>query len=407
MGRPRIQHSDEAGERAAAVTTSYGGPVRSKAVGLGEIAAVFVRLGVTAFGGPAAHIAMMRREVVQQRQWEDERTFLDLVGLTALLPGPNSTELAIELGRRRGGRRGLIVAGAAFILPAVLIVTAIAWAYERVRSTSELVDLRTGILPVVVAIIAHAAWKLGRTAVRSVLTGAVAVLATVAAALDVHELVILAAGAVSTFAWAHRRRAHDAAAVVPLLAAALAAPLQRSATTPDVGLVTLWWSFLRIGATLFGSGYVLVAMLESEFVDRLGVLSSAQLLDAVAIGQVTPGPVFTTATFIGYLLEGLPGAAVASAAIFLPAFVLVAALGGPLERWLRRPAARALLDGLNAAAVGLIVAAAWSLIGPGIDGVLGVVLAAGSLIVLALTDINPTWLIAVGLAVGLAQLVTG
>lgn len=351
---------------------------------------MFLRLGATAFGGPAAHVALMRRELVDRRGWETEQTFVDLVGLTALLPGPNSTELAIELGRRRAGRWGLVVAGAAFILPAAAIVLGIAWAYERYGTRPAVVDLRAGLLPVVVAIVGHATWKLGRTAVTTVLWGAVALVAAALFLVDVPELLLLAGGALVGLATVVGVRRPPP----PMLAVAV------------LPLWDLWWSFLRIGATLFGSGYVLVAFLQAEFVDRRLLLSPQELLDAVAIGQVTPGPVFTTATFIGYLLGGVGGATVASVAIFLPAFLLVAVLGGFLERQLQRPPVRAALDGVNAAAVGLLVGVVVDLVDEGIESVVAAVVAGASLVVLLRwASVNPTWLLAGGAILGLLGVV--
>ncbi|MGH8999283.1 MAG: chromate efflux transporter [Acidimicrobiia bacterium] len=362
---------------------------------LTEIALLFGRLGATAFGGPAAHIALMRREVIERRRWESEQTFLDLIGLTALLPGPSSTEMAIELGRRRAGRPGLVVAGMSFILPAAAIVGTLAWLYERYGTTAAADDLRRGILPVVVVIVAQAVWKLGGAAFGGALTAVVAGAACGAFLAGVNELVIIAAGAILTYAAAHPSLmgGHGLFAL-PLAQAASAAG--------DTGLVQLFWSFLRIGATLFGSGYVIVAYVDAEFVDRLGVLTSQQLLDAVSIGQVTPGPLFTTATFVGFLTGGAVGAAVASVAIFLPAFLLVAALGGTLDRVIRHPATRAAFDGLNAAAVGLIAGVCIELAGDGISDALGVVLATAAALVLLSTRLNPTWLVGAGAVAGLA-----
>lgn len=372
---------------------------------LGEVAGVFLRLGATAFGGPAAHVALMRRELVDRRGWETEQTFVDLVGLTSLLPGPNSTELAIELGRRRAGRLGLVVAGAAFIVPAALIVGVIAWAYERYGARPAVVDLRDGLLPVVVAIVAHATWKLGRTAVTGPLTAVLAVGAAVLFLLDGSELLLLAVGGLVAFVVHHVRRPPPLAAWPLLLLGGPSTSEGAGASVGELGLAELWWSFLRIGATLFGSGYVLVAFLDAEYVQRLGVLTPQHLVDAVAVGQVTPGPVFTTATFVGYLTSGVGGAVVASIAIFLPAFLLVAALGSLIERQLRRPAVRATLDGINAAAVGLIAGVTVTLVDDGIESVVAVAMAVVALAVLLRTTLNPTWLVVAGAILGLTGIV--
>jgi chromate transporter len=375
---------------------------------LGELTALFARLGVTAFGGPAAHVALMHREVVERRRWEDEQTFIDLVGLTALLPGPNSTELAIELGRRRAGTPGLVAAGVAFIVPAAVIVGFLAWAYTEYGDTPEAVDLRYGILPVVVGIIAHATWKLGSTAARTPLLLAVATGGLALFLAGVHELVVLALGALVVGAWGNRQRLPPVTpALLPLLPLRLGGTGSATSGGDELGLVQLFWSFLRIGALLFGSGYVIVAFLDAELVERLGVLTPTELLDAVTIGQVTPGPVFTTATFIGYLLAGPAGAVVATVAIFLPAFLLILALGRYVEPLLRQPTVRPVLDGLNAAAVGLIAGAAIRLADAGISDPLTAGLALGALLLLLRTAISPTWLIAGGALVALGRIVLG
>lgn len=367
-----------------------------------EVATVFVWLGATAFGGPAAHIGLMHRELVERRRWVEESTFLDLVGITALLPGPNSTELAIELGRRRAGTTGLVAAGVAFITPAAVMVGLLAWAYTRYTDTAGIADVRYGILPVVVAVIAHATWQLGRRAVTGPLTGVVALGAAGAFLAGVHELLILVIGAAATGLWVNRHRlARGTAALVPWGLAGAPSPV----TTSDLGLLGLFGSFLRIGALLFGSGYVIVAFLRAEFVERLGLITAQQLLDAVAIGQVTPGPLFTTATFVGYLVHGPAGAVVATVAIFLPAFVLIAALGRFIGPLLRSRVARPVLDGVNAASVGLIAGVAGQLAGDAVVDVLTGAAAVGALAVLLSTKVSATWLLLAGVGVGLLHAV--
>jgi chromate transporter len=319
----------------------------SRAGRLRELLAVFGTLGVIGFGGPAAHIALMRREVVDRRHWLTDQQMLDLVGITNLIPGPNSTEMAMHVGRLRAGGIGLVVAGLAFILPAAAIVLAMAWAYVTYGSTPTGHALLYGIKPVVVAIIASALVAFGRTALR----GPLRVVAAVATALlwlaGVNELVLMAAGALLV-AGVRLGTRHPWAAVGIVLPAATA--------VASVNLLTLGAVFLKAGALLYGSGYVLLAFLRGDLVERLGWLTDAQLLDAVAIGQVTPGPLFTTATFVGYVLAGLPGALVATVAIFAPAFVFVALVGPLAERVRKRPVTAALLDGVNAAALGLMAA---------------------------------------------------
>lgn len=312
-----------------------------------ELVAVFGTLGVIGFGGPAAHIALMRREVVERRRWLSDQQLIDLVGITNLIPGPNSTEMAMHVGRLRAGGIGLVVAGLAFILPAAAIVLALAWAYVTFGETPTAEALLYGIKPVVVAIVAAALWAFARTAVAGPLRMAVAVVAALLWVIGVNELVLLAAGALLVAA-ARLKTARPWAAVGIVLPMATA--------TASVDLLTLGAVCLKAGALLYGSGYVLLAFLRGDLVERLGWLTDAQLLDAVAIGQVTPGPLFTTATFVGYVLAGIPGAVVATVAIFLPAFVFVAAIGPIADRIRDRPLTAALLDGVNAAAIGLMAA---------------------------------------------------
>ncbi len=301
---------------------------------LREVALLFLKLGFIGFGGPAAHIAMMRHEVVERRHWLSETEFLDLLGAVNLIPGPSSTELAIHIGFRQCGWPGLIIAGTCFILPASCMVTGLAWAYVRYHSLPQLAWLMLGIKPVVIAIVFRALWKLCRASLKTWELRITALAALLMTALGVQQ-------------------------IVTLLCCGLAIPALRSRSSlfilsvQPATLGGLFLVFAKIGAIVFGSGYVLLAFLQADLVDRLHWLTSAQLLDAVAVGQVTPGPVFTTATFIGYLLAGLPGAAVATLAIFLPGWVLVA-LSGPIVPRLRRSRfAGAFLDGVTAGSIGL------------------------------------------------------
>ena len=319
---------------------------RRTAPALLELARLFLKLGTLGFGGPAAHIAMMEDEVVRRRGWLSRERFQDLVGATNLIPGPNSTEMAIHVGQERAGWRDLVAAGVCFIAPAFLIVLACAWAYTRYGTLPAAEGLLRGVKPVIIAIVLQALWGLGRTATRTRLLAAVGLLALAAVAAGLHELaVIFGAGAlVALVAWTRsgsgRGRANGLLAL-PLGAAGLAAP---TAGVAPFGLASLFLVFLKIGSVLFGSGYVLLAFLRADLVVRRGWLTEGQLLDAVAVGQITPGPVFTTATFVGYLLGGFWGAAVATVGIFLPAFVFVA-LSGPLVPRIRRsPVAGAFLD---------------------------------------------------------------
>ena len=368
--------------------------------GLRDVALVFLKLGTTAFGGPAVHIAMMEDEVVRRRRWLTREEFLDYLGATNLIPGPNSTELAIHIGRARGGWPGLMVAGLAFILPATLIVGLIAWAYVRYGTVPEAGAILYGIKPVVLAIVAQALWSLGRTALKTTTLAVLGAAAVVAAAAGIHELLILAAAAAIMMAGVAARHV---AAAVPLFiadAAGLSAQAFAAGAPPSFGLWPLFLVFAKAGGLLFGSGYVLLAFLRADLVERLHWLTEFQLLDAIAIGQITPGPVFTTATFIGYLLGGPAGAAVATVGIFLPAFVFVA-LSGPLVSRLRRSAvAAAALDGVNVASLALMAVVSWHLGRAALLDPLSIGVAIASLAALVQWRVNSAWLIAAGAAVG-------
>ena len=342
---------------------------------LRELAILFLRLGITAFGGPAAHIAMMRDEVVHRRHWLTDGEFLDLLAATHLIPGPNSTELAIHLGYKRCGWPGLLAAGVCFILPACLIVMAIAWGYTRYGETPQLAGVMYGVGPVIVTIILHAVWKLGQTAVTGVLPGLIGLAAMGLSLAGVNELLILAAGGLLALiprlgrlrGGPHPPGSGPTAAAAAAFVGATSLSTASVATTAlaitsaaaPVTLTRLTLFFLKVGSVLFGSGYVLLAFLRADLTERWGWLTDQQLIDAITVGQVTPGPVFTTATFIGYLLGGWAGALLATAAIFLPGFVFVA-LSQPLIPKLRAsPIASGLLDGVVAASLGLMTAVTW------------------------------------------------
>ncbi len=360
---------------------------------LSELAWLFLRLGTTAFGGPAAHIAMMEDEVVRRRRWLSREEFLDYLGATNLIPGPNSTELAIHIGHARAGWPGLLVAGVCFILPATLIVAALAWAYARFGALPAAGGVLYGVKPVVIAVVAQALWGLGRAALKSRMLIALGLVSLSAAALGVHELLILFAAGTGV---ALLRRGVAGAAPAFL---ALASP-GLLAAAPPFGLWPLFGIFVKIGAVLFGSGYVLLAFLRADLVERLGWLTERQLLDAVAVGQITPGPVFTTATFIGYLLGGGGGAAVATVGIFLPAFVFVA-LSGPLIPRLRRsPTAGAVLDGVNVASMALMAVVTWQLGRAALVDPLAFALAAVSAVLIVRYRVNSAWLVLGGALVG-------
>lgn len=382
--------------------------VRLEPTSLAEIAGVFLRLGTTAFGGPAAHIAMMEDEVVRRRGWLTREEFLDYVGATNLIPGPNSTELALHIGHARRGWPGLIVAGVSFIVPAALIVAVVAWAYVRFGALPEIQGLLYGVKPVVMAIVIQALWRLGRSAVKGPLLAALGAAALVAVTAGVHEIVVLAACGLATGLGRSRLRLSRGATTGGLAIAAGAsagggvAAIAGTTTAAGAafGLWPLFLVFLKIGGILFGSGYVLLAFLRADLVQRLGWLTEQQLLDATAVGQVTPGPVFTTATFIGYVLGGPAGAAVATVGIFLPAFVFVAASGPLVPRLRRSPVAGAVLDGVNVASLALMAAVSWQLGRVALVDPLTIAIAAISITALIWSRVNSAWLIAAGALIG-------
>lgn len=379
---------------------------------LTEVAATFLRLGLTAFGGPAAHIGLMRESFVRRRGWLDDATFLDLVGLSNLIPGPTSTELAMHIGHRRAGWPGFLVAGIAFIAPAVVLVLALAWMYVAYGSRPEATSILAGIAPVVIAIVANAGVGLGRAALRTPLLVAVAAAVIVGSLVGVSEILLLLAGGAFTLTVAEATRRVPAPGADKGGAAALGwlgggRLVAAAGVIAAVAPLAILLEFLKIGAVVFGSGYVLVALLRTELVTDLHWITDSQLLDAVAVGQLTPGPVFSTGTFIGYLIGGLAGAAAATVGIFLPAFAFVALSVVLLDRLRASRRARAFLDGVNAAAVALIVVVAAGLMSAVRDDVPSVALAAGALAILSLGRVGAAWLILAGATIGLVRLVLG
>jgi chromate transporter len=392
-----------------------------QATPLGAIAALFLRLGATAFGGPAAHIALMEDEVVRRRQWLTRAEFLDLVGASQLIPGPNSTELAIHVGYARAGWPGLLVAGACFILPAMAIVWLVAWGYVAYGTLPQVGGLLAGVKPVVLAVVAQALWGFSRTALSSAMTLAVAVTAGVALVLGVHEFVVLVAAAAITVLDARLTRGGNlwerptrmiapplvvevsSAGVAPgakgLAVSAFAAAIPVAAA---FSLGKLFLVFLKAGALLFGSGYVLLAFLRTDLVVRLGWLTESQLLDAIAVGQFTPGPVFTTATFVGYVLGGNAGALLATVGIFLPAFAFVALTAPVLARLRTDATLRAALDGLNAASLALMAVVCVPLAAQAFARpLLAVPLFLAAFVALVHWRVNSAWLVLGGAVVGL------
>jgi len=365
------------------------------------LAGLFLKLGTIAFGGPAAHIAMMEDEVVRRRRWLTHDEFLDLLGATNLIPGPNSTEMAIHIGHRRAGWKGLLVAGASFIVPAVLIVTTFAWAYVRYGSIPEVKGVLYGVKPVIIAIIVQALWSLGRAAIKTRLLAVIGITGIILTFIGLHELlVLLGAGLAVAATRLTMRSIKGQKSFLSLISASpLVLFLQSGGTSvaaASFSLMLLFFFFLKVGAVLYGSGYVLLAFIRADLVNRWHWLTESQLLDAVAVGQVTPGPVFTTATFIGYVLGGTKGAAVATVGIFLPAFVFVAASGPLVPRIRRSPTAGSFLDGVNAAAMSLMVVVTYQLGRAAIIDLPTIALAVISGVLLFRFRLNSAWLVLSG-----------
>ena len=401
---------------AITVSGEAGGAIVERG-SLREVAPLFLKLGFTAFGGPAAHIAMMRDEVVRRRRWLSDQRFLDLVGAVNLIPGPNSTQLALYLGYLRAGWPGLLVAGACFIGPAMLIVLTLAWLYVTSGSAPQAGWLLYGIKPVVIAIIAQALFALSKTALRGALPVLCAALVCALYLLGVNVLLLLFGGAVvfalARFTAGPRRRAPTTKDAAPSGAGAGIGAAARSGVKllPSAGAgaavaaapfsqLTLFLTFLKIGAVLYGSGYVLLAFLRADFVHGLHWLTDKQLLDAISIGQFTPGPVFTTATFVGYLVGRWPGALIATLGIFLPSFAFVPLLhrmATGLRRWRWTSL---LLDGVNVAALALMAAVTLQLGKQALIDPITWLLALGALAILLRFKPNSAWLIALGAVVG-------
>ena len=358
---------------------------------LPELAILFLKLGTIAFGGPAAHVAMMRQEVVGRLKWLTDEEFLDLYGAANVIPGPNSTELAIHIGYVRAGWAGLIVSGVCFIVPAMLTVLAFAWLYVRYGQLPEVAYLLYGVKPVIMAIVLHALWQLSKAAVKNLWLGALGLIGLVSAFLGVNELLILfAIGCVAAIAvWAKTGWIRlPKTGLLPVVLLQTGGVSAGGAT-----LMGIFLFFLKVGSVLFGSGYVLLAFLRADLVERYGWLTNQQLLDAVAVGQITPGPVFTTATFIGYILGGVPGASVATIGIFLPAFVFVALSGWLVPRIRRSSTASGFLDGLNVSSLALMAYVTYRLGQAAIVDWLTVLLFAASAVLLIFFRINSAWLI--------------
>ncbi len=367
-------------------------PVRIK-----EVCYVFLKLGIIGFGGPAAHIAMMEEEIVHKRKWISREHFLDLIGATNLIPGPNSTEMSMHCGHERAGLPGLFLGGICFIFPAALIMGILAWLYASYGSVPEVKPFLYGIKPAIIAVIINAIFKLGRTALKSWqlgLIGACVVIASLAGINEIYALLCAGLIAIIWFSGKDWLKPHNLSSFSPFIFSLI--PLTKNITLGD-----LFWIFIKIGATLFGSGYVLVAYLQAEFVDKTGWLTQEQLLDAVALGQFTPGPLFTTATFIGYQMDSLPGAVIATIGIFLPSFLLVLVLNPFVPKLRKSRIMSFFLDGVNIGAIGVMLAVTFQLCESVLIDLNGWLIAIASLItVFGFKKLNTTWIIAGGAIAG-------
>lgn len=366
-----------------------------------EIAFLFLKLGLTAFGGPAAHIALMEEEIVRRRQWMSRQYFLDLIGVTNLIPGPNSTEMVMQCGMHRAGFWGLVIAGICFIIPATVITIIFAFLYYQYGTLPEFVSALYGIRPVILVVIVAAVYKLGRTALKSRELAIIGACVLVFALSGGSEIIGILAGGFLGMLWLKRK---DMKTIYP---AAFAVPFSGVSVAPVVpaalDLSSMFWSFFKIGATFFGGGYTIFAYFQDEFIHRLGWLTQQQLLDAVAVGQFTPGPVLSSAAFIGYQLFGLKGALAATVGIFLPSFILVALIHPWLSKLRQSAWLSAFLDAVNVSAVAVMAAVAGSLGVQALTDVPAVMIAAAcGLCLWKLPKINPAWLILLGGAVGIS-----
>jgi chromate transporter len=364
---------------------------------LAEVAKQFLRLGFIAYGGPAAHVAMMEDEFVRRRGWLTRERFLDLVGAVNLLPGPSSTELAIYLGEIRAGLPGLIVAGACFILPAAFLVVALAWAYLKFGAVPQVAGLLFGIKPVVVALVAQAVWNLGKTALRNAPLAALALAVVLLAMMGVPAVWLLIGAGIVWMVIEEGKRLVGHRAI---LGASIG--LGSGSACATLAILPVFFYFLKIGTVLVGSGYVLLPVLRADLVVKLHWLNDSQLLDAVAVSQATPGPFFTVATFIGYVLAGWKGATLATVGMFLPAFVYVGVTSGFLPKLRKSLLAGAFLDGVNAAAVALMTFVGWQFGRAALVNAPAIILAVLSALLVFRYKMNSTWIVLGGAAAGVA-----
>ena len=369
---------------------------------IGQLLGLFLKLGVTAFGGPAAHIAMMEDEVVTRRRWMTRERFLDLIGATNLIPGPNSTEMAIHIGFVRAGVVGLIVAGVSFILPAALITLGCAWVYDRFQTVPQAEALLYGIKPAVIAVILSAVWRLGKTAAKGAFLIVVGFLVMLLVLFGINEIIALLSGGIVGILWqlGGRLRKSNMLLSFAWLPSSNLALTVTTASSSSVTLPSLGLFFLKIGCVLFGSGYVLIAFLQGGLVEQYQWLTQQQLLDAVAIGQFTPGPVLTTATFIGYVLAGPLGALVATLGIFVPSFLFVLATNPLIPRLRQSAVAGAFLDAVNASAIGLMAAVTVELARHTLIDWGAWLIALVSAAMLFRYKVNSAWLVLGGAAIG-------
>jgi chromate transporter len=370
---------------------------------IGELARLYLRLGLTSFGGPAAHIALMENEVVVRRRWLTHEAFIDLVGATNLIPGPNSTEMAMHLGFLRAGVPGLCVSGVSFILPAALITVILAILYTQYGSLPDAAPFLHGIQAAVIAIIAASAVRLGRTAVKKQIDLLIIGILVFASSLLLgDEILVLLAGGIIGGLWLYFRRHFPTGPLTTAIAVwyAWGTPQLNGASQPESAtILKLTLVFLKIGSVLYGSGYVLIALLRDQLINTQGWLTPQQLLDAVAVGQFTPGPVLSTATFIGYQVLGLKGAAAATGAIFFPSFVFVVIVNPLIPRLRRFPLMSAFLDAVNVSSVALIAAVAVQLGIGALREWLTIGIGVASLLAAVRTRLNPAWLVIGGGAV--------
>ncbi len=362
---------------------------------LTEVALLFLKLGFTAFGGPAAHIGIMHNEVVIRHKWLTDEEFLDLLGATNLIPGPNSTEMAIHIGYLRAGWPGLLAGGLCFTAPATLIVLGLSWLYVQYGNTPQIEWLMYGIKPVVIAIIAQALWTLGRKAFKNKLAIIIGVSVFALYFFRLNEIALLFAGGFILMLATNYQRLRKISTVVLIPFGGI--PLAQAI---PFSVSTLFFTFLKIGSVLYGSGYVLLAFLRNDFVLRLGWLTDQQLIDAIAIGQVTPGPLFTAATFIGYILGGTSGALLATLGIFLPSFIFVLILNPLIPKIRNSIWMSSLLDGVNASSLGLMAAVTFQIAFSSLTDFPTAAITLVSLALLLRYKINSTWLIAGGAVAG-------